>query len=687
MSDVVLSAAVRQNLLSLQSTSEMLATTQERLATGKKVNSALDNPTNYFTAAALDNRAGDINNLLDGISNGVQVLQAANTGVTSIQKLIDSAKSVANQVLQSTIGYSQKSSISSAVIPGATAQNLLGNTAPTDTTFTAAGTVNAATAAGAPTDAVATGSAILDAGGTTPISASTSLDSTITTPPGTKIGSGTVTGLAGKTLTVNGVNIVFVSAGGAPTNPSGTAATGFTIPVGGGANATMQDVLNDITAITGAPASFSAAGALQIHTGTAQDLTIGGNTTTFGVASTNRTATPPGTAPLTGAALLSGTTAGPGTSAISTGFSATDTITVNGKTIHFSTTGPTATDANGGTINLNTGTVQNLLDAIDLITGAPTSASINSTTGAITLHTGSQDLKITSTNGTALDALGLGTGGTGVDQPAIPPANTLEGQVLKIGSTAGGTATTITFGNGPNQVHTLNQLNAALQPNNLQATVSPAGVITITTSNDVASSTMGTLSGSATATGFAFANLTPTDPVVDPDSQEARAGLVAQFNTIIDNINKTAGDSSYGGINLLNGDTLKLIFNETGKSTLNVTGVNADATGLGLAPLTANFDFIDSESANKILAQLNSASSALRTDASTLGSNLSVVQIRQDFNKNLVNVLQTGSSNLTLADTNEEAANSQALSTRQSIAVSALALANQSQQSVLQLLR
>ena len=77
----------------------------------------------------------------------------------------------------------------------------------------------------------------------------------------------------------------------------------------------------------------------------------------------------------------------------------------------------------------------------------------------------------------------------------------------------------------------------------------------------------------------------------------------------------------------------------------------------------------------------------LRTQASALGSNLSIVQIRQDFSKNLINVLQTGSSNLTLADTNEEAANSQALSTRQSIAVSALALANQSQQSVLQLLR
>ena len=63
------------------------------------------------------------------------------------------------------------------------------------------------------------------------------------------------------------------------------------------------------------------------------------------------------------------------------------------------------------------------------------------------------------------------------------------------------------------------------------------------------------------------------------------------------------------------------------------------------------------------------------------------MQIRQDFAKNIINVLQTGSANLTLANSNEEAANSQALSTRQSIAVSALALANQSQQSVLKLLQ
>src|SRR6201997_1671528 len=105
MTGIVLSASVRQNLLSLQSTASLLAKTQNDLATGNKVNSALDNPTEYFTAQGLTNRASDINNLLDGIGNGVQILQAANTGITSLQKLVDSAKSIANQALQQPAGF------------------------------------------------------------------------------------------------------------------------------------------------------------------------------------------------------------------------------------------------------------------------------------------------------------------------------------------------------------------------------------------------------------------------------------------------------------------------------------------------------------------------------------------------------------------------------------------------------
>ncbi len=400
MSAIVLSASVRQNLLSLQSTADLLATTQNRLATGNKVNSALDNPTNFFTAQGLNNRASDINNLLDSIGNGVQILQAANTGLTSLQKLVDTAKSIANQVLQTTVGYSTKASA---------------------------------------------------------------------------------------TTTVGAV-------------------------------------------------------------GSASDLTTGGTTT------------------------------------------------LQGKTVIFT------------------------------------------------------------------------------------PAT--------------GSALTLTFSNvaGAGKVNSLDALNAAIAAGGIgvTASISSTGFLTFTSTNDNASQAI-TVAGGAAANTVQITGSTvaaaPVAAVADAASQAIRANLVSQYNGILSQITNTTQDASFNGINLLNGDTLKLTFNETGKSTLSITGVTYSATGLGLNSLVSGTDFLDSASANKALTALSSASTSLRSEASALGSNLSIVQIRQDFSKNLINVLQTGASNLTLADTNEEAANSQALSTRQSIAVSALALANQAQQSVLQLLR
>jgi flagellin len=407
LSNITLSAAVRQNLLSLQGTAELLATTQGRLATGKKVNSALDNPTNFFTAAGLDSRASDISNLLDSIGNGVQVLQAANTGITSLSKLVDTAKSIANQVLQQSSGYTTKANV------------------------------------------------------------------TIATP----------------------------------------------------ANA-----------------------------GTATDLTNAG-------------------------------------------------------------------------------------------------------------------------------------------------AGTLQGKTL-IFKTSATTTTTLTLSNvaGAGNVNSIDSLNSALSAAGvqLQASFNANGSITFTSSNDAASQTI-TATGafaappvgsstsvdvSGTATFGAV-----TAAVADAVSQATRASLVSQYNQVITQITTTAQDASFNGVNLLNGDSLKLVFDETGKSTSTITGVTFNPTGLGLKALTAGTDFIDNVATNTVLTSLNTASVTLRSQASAFGANLSIVQIRQDFNKNLINVLQTGSAALTLADSNEEAANSQALSTRQSIATSALALANQSQQSVLQLLR
>jgi flagellin-like hook-associated protein FlgL len=191
---------------------------------------------------------------------------------------------------------------------------------------------------------------------------------------------------------------------------------------------------------------------------------------------------------------------------------------------------------------------------------------------------------------------------------------------------------------------------------------------------------------STSTLGFTGGTLV-TNPTPDAVSQATRSSLVSQYNQVITQITTTAQDASFNGVNLLNGDSLKLVFDETGKSSVTITGVTFNPAGLGLASLTSGTDFIDNNSTNNVLTALNTASVTLRSQASAFGANLSIVQIRQDFNKNLINVLQTGSSNLTLADSNEEAANSQALSTRQSIATSALSLANQSQQNVLQLLR
>jgi flagellin-like hook-associated protein FlgL len=102
MSDIVLTAGVRSNLLQLQQTADLITQTQTKLATGKRVNSALDNPVNYFTAQALGNRASDLGNLLDSMSSGISTIQAANNGITSITKLVQSAQALVSQAQQTS---------------------------------------------------------------------------------------------------------------------------------------------------------------------------------------------------------------------------------------------------------------------------------------------------------------------------------------------------------------------------------------------------------------------------------------------------------------------------------------------------------------------------------------------------------------------------------------------------------
>jgi len=168
----------------------------------------------------------------------------------------------------------------------------------------------------------------------------------------------------------------------------------------------------------------------------------------------------------------------------------------------------------------------------------------------------------------------------------------------------------------------------------------------------------------------------------------ARGALISQYNGLLDQIDQLTADAGYNGNNLLAGTStqLQVVFNETGTSSLTIAGKDASAAGLGLAQLTST-DFDTNASITSIQSLLKTATDTLRADASSFGSNLSIVQTRQDFTKALINTLQTGAANLTLADSNEEAANLLALQTRQSLSTKALSLASQSDQNVLRLLQ
>ena len=172
-----------------------------------------------------------------------------------------------------------------------------------------------------------------------------------------------------------------------------------------------------------------------------------------------------GAAPITGATLLAGT-AGAGSDNLSTNLTAADTIVVNGTTINFKSGGGTTGSATAGTLDIDvtTGTVQDILTAIDAITGTAVASTISG--GAITLHTGTaQDLV---TSGSGLTKLGL-TGGTTARGGGVTALDSL---TLTIAATGNGTATSFTFGNGTGgTVKSLNDLNANLASNNLQASI------------------------------------------------------------------------------------------------------------------------------------------------------------------------------------------------------------------------
>ena len=442
---VSLSAGVRNNLSTLQSTAAQSAQIQNRLATGKKVNSAIDNPVNYFTAASLNDRSSQLTGLLDGISNGIQTIQAASKGIDGITKLVNS--------LQSTIKQAQADA----------AQNR--------PAVVGTGTTLATVA-----EQVATSKSLKDI----------ALDK--------KIGS------AGDTT---------------------------------------------VTAATA-----GAAGDLGIDITATPELNI--------------------------------------------------QIVTN-------PAAPTSTTNIGITLTANT-TVRDVVNAIN--SSGVASAFVD-------------EKGILNVKGNGSEQLGVGIG-AGANAAAAVTDSATGLQNTKFG-----------------------------------------------------------LAAADRTTGIASSNITSA----------VRSNLIDQFNDLRNKIDDLAKDSSYNGINLLNGDRLSIVFNEkTGRNQtkLDIQGSNITADNIGIpravnTQLAGFINFQNDADLDKATAALTSSLTSLKSLASTLGSNLSVAQARQDFTKELSNVLTTGAGNLVLADPNEEGASLLALNTRQQLSQTALSLANQADQGVLRL--
>ncbi len=251
---------------------------------------------------------------------------------------------------------------------------------------------------------------------------------------------------------------------------------------------------------------------------------------------------------------------------------------------------------------------------------------------------------------------------------------------VQVGSNA---AQTLTFGPGVGQIATKAALTAALNTfTAITGGYDNSGDIQFTPTSS-STVTIGGTPATVTALGLSLGATTPIASVVTPNS--TRANLQTQYNDLLTQIDQLAGDSSYNGINLLNGDNLKVVFNESSTSSLTIQGVKFNSTGLNLTAISGT-GFQDNNNVNNTLTAIQTALTTLRTQAASFGSNETTVEARQDFTKDLINTLQTGASNLVLADTNQEGADLLALQTRQQLSITSLSLASQADQAILKVL-
>ena len=559
-SDVVLTSALRSNLLSLQNTQSLIDQTQLRLATGLRVNSALDNPSNFFAAQSLDNRASDLTRLLDGISQSIRTIEEADNGITAVTNLIEQAESVAIEAQSEA-----RTAEGFALIRGT--EDLRGVNLTADLAEFAGGESFSLVVEEA--DGTPTVNPTVTTAATVTIAANDTVDNIVA-----QINSDT-----------NNDNLVRASVTSGGQLQIESLVDGATIRVQDSANSGSGTTEFDL-------AGFNAIGLGDFvqpedaNVG-AGEVIYGGSAIAGNTISSSRSLL---TSQVNGNYVSSATLADAGF--LTSGAAGTDELRIN----------IAIDDASSANIDVaQDTTIQEFIDLVnnDANIGELVTASFNTDTGTIELQGG-------------LDA------------------GTVEIQFEDLTGSA-----TPNFGFGAN-------------------------------------ASDGALGGAGNVTSEQF---TFVGTSVDLEQFEA------DFNNIRDQIDGIVEDASYRGINLIGGDDLQTFFNEDRNNFLNTEGTDFSATGLGVA----EGQFTTSASIQVSIDDIREALDDVRNFGSSIANDLSIIQTRRDFTQQTIQTLEAGADDLTVADQNEEGANLLALQTRQTLGVTSLSLASQSQQAVLRL--
>ena len=596
MSGISLTASMRSNLLSLQNIASQQDIVQNRLATGLKVSSAIDNPSSYYTASSLNNRAADSTALLDTMSQGIQTIKAASEAIDSGTKFLEQAKAVANQALETAIPakewFAEQVGENGAVVE--TAQELRQAIADNKATICVYGTIDLG-------DISTEGGLSLKANqklvGIGYFGKFSEQYSQIKARASTQKH---MINIAQNNCLISDLKLTF-------DNSFGGNGDANIFRIDGGVRTNRYQSTLRILDITG---SFS---------NTNPNGYIRGGICVFGNSQTNIE----GEINIYSSGRYSlGIAAHEGT----LNFSETSNVTIKTSGI----------DGNG--IAVYSGSVAHIRGNF-FITSDKANAIYNSfnSNNTINIYEGTQLYLVAGSapiyNGH--DAQGKGTNNLNISSGVKIALET--GYTTKWYKTTAdynrenisGTAESITF-------------------NNIEAMLSveeaPSWKIPVIT------------------------------PVENTTTVATYLQILSQFDMVI-------ADSSYKGINLLDGQNLKINFNEDRSSKIDVTGVKADSESLGLKTK----EWKTAEDIEKSVSELEEAINSLRSFASAFGNYYSIVTTRQDFTENLINVLEEGADKLTLADMNQESANMLALQTSQQLAVNSLSLASQASQTVLKL--